>query len=352
MLGSTPITSAAPTLQTSNSTAQPTSPRLSGRFRGMSLLRSYTNSHDSSSSSEQLPRSFPRSSGNRIASAATITAIEEPTLPIPPPPPRRLRSGDSPHVHRNTSASQASTGGWLPTVDGSSVLARPTTQLQPSPATTRAGQSREHTSDMPNMARSRSATVPNNGASQAVSNDQSTITRSIRRVTGLPVEASPSSKRLVPNSLPSIQLTQAQDPRSSRPSLTFPITTRTLPTTTSLIRVGRYSERDPAGPSSLTNTVSDAPVGFKSKVVSRRHCEFSFKNNQWYVRDVGSSSGTFLNHIRLSQPGVESNPSPIKDGDVIQLGIDFKGGEEPIFRCVKIRVTCNKGWQKSVNKFK
>lgn len=347
MLGSTPITSAAPTIQTSDSTAQPTSPRPSGRFRGMSLLRSYTASHDSSSSSEQLPRSLRRSFSNRIASTATVAAIEDPTSPTS----RNLQSREHGHLHRHTSASQAPTGGWLPTVDGSSVLARPTTQLQPSPATIRNVYSRENINETSSMARSRSATAPNNGVPQAAAYDP-VAARASRRVTGPFSEAISSPRPLVPTNLPSIQLTQAQDSRSSRPSLTFPVMNRTLPTTTAIIRVGRYSERDPAGPSGTSDTVSDAPVGFKSKVVSRRHCEFSFKNNQWYLRDVGSSSGTFLNHIRLSQPGEQSNSSPIKDGDIVQLGIDFKGGEEAIFRCVKIRVTCNKGWQKSVNKFK
>ena len=69
------------------------------------------------------------------------------------------------------------------------------------------------------------------------------------------------------------------------------------------------------------------------------------------MKDVKSSSGTFLNHVRLSAPGVESRPYPVNDGDVVQLGIDFKGGEEVIFRCVKIRVECNRGWQKSLNSF-
>ena len=64
-----------------------------------------------------------------------------------------------------------------------------------------------------------------------------------------------------------------------------------------------------------------------------------------------SSSGTFLNHVRLSSPGAESRPYPVNDGDVVQLGIDFKGGEELIFRCVKMRVECNRGWQKGLNTF-
>lgn len=93
-------------------------------------------------------------------------------------------------------------------------------------------------------------------------------------------------------------------------------------------------------------------MGFKSKVVSRRHCEFWCDGGQWYVKDVKSSSGTFLNHIRLSAPGMESKAYPLYDGDILQLGIDFKGGEEQIFRCVKIRVELNRAWQKSLNNFK
>ncbi|KAL9111071.1 MAG: hypothetical protein Q9227_004504 [Pyrenula ochraceoflavens] len=150
--------------------------------------------------------------------------------------------------------------------------------------------------------------------------------------------------------LPTIRLFPHQDLRAGRPSLHFAPVTRTLPSQSSIIRVGRYSERE--GPQ-LANplTPSDAPIGFKSKVVSRKHCEFSFVNGQWHIRDVQSSSGTFLNHIRLSQPNSESRLFPVKDGDVVQLGIDFRGGEEAIFRCVKIRVECNRSWQKRPNNF-
>lgn len=151
--------------------------------------------------------------------------------------------------------------------------------------------------------------------------------------------------------LPTIRLIPHHDNRSNRPSLTFPATTRTLPHETSVIRVGRYSERD-VNPIAAPNVPSAAPIGFKSKVVSRRHCEFWCSQGQWHIKDVKSSSGTFLNHIRLSQPNIESRPFPVNDGDVIQLGIDFRGGEEMIFRCVKIRVECNRGWQKQLNNYK
>ncbi|KAJ4982823.1 FHA domain-containing protein [Stagonosporopsis vannaccii] len=150
--------------------------------------------------------------------------------------------------------------------------------------------------------------------------------------------------------LPSIRFIPHQDPRAGRPSLQFPTITRTLPDESAVIRVGRYSERDNA-PDMPANMPSAAAIGFKSKVVSRKHCELWCKDGSWYLKDVKSSSGTFLNHIRLSQPNVESKPFRIKDGDIIQLGIDFRGGEEMIFRCVKIRVECNRGWQQGLNTF-
>jgi hypothetical protein len=151
--------------------------------------------------------------------------------------------------------------------------------------------------------------------------------------------------------LPSIRFICHQDPRAARPSLQFATVQRTLPDEAQIIRVGRYSERDNI-PEVPTNVPSAAAVGFKSKVVSRKHCELWCKDGNWYIKDVKSSSGTFLNHIRLSQPNIESKPFRLKDGDIIQLGIDFRGGEEMIFRCVKIRIECNRGWQQAPNTFK
>ena len=151
--------------------------------------------------------------------------------------------------------------------------------------------------------------------------------------------------------MPSIRFLPHHDPRASRPSLNFVALSRVLPSDQAIIKVGRYSEKD-TDPNNVPGAPSAAPLGFKSKVVSRRHCELWCQSGQWYIKDVKSSSGTFLNHIRLSQPNLESKPFPLNDGDVVQLGIDFKGGAEMIFRCVKIRVECNRGWQKALNHFK
>lgn len=211
----------------------------------------------------------------------------------------------------------------MPTVQGRSGLSRQALDL--TSTDTQAAQ-RETSQSPTGMTRARAATAVAPLAAEA--------------------SAASSSAPQGKESQPTIRFIPHVEARSSRPSLHFSAVSRTLKNASTIVRVGRYSERDT--PTAEENSL---PVGFKSKVVSRRHCEFWCVSGQWYVKDVKSSSGTFLNHVRLSSPGVESRPYPVNDGDVVQLGIDFKGGEEVIFRCVKIRVECNRGWQKSLNNF-
>jgi hypothetical protein len=49
-----------------------------------------------------------------------------------------------------------------------------------------------------------------------------------------------------------------------------------------------------------------------------------------------------LNRIRLSPPSRTSAPHEVKDGDAIQLGVDYQGGIESIYRAVRIRVEINR----------
>ncbi|ORY95684.1 hypothetical protein BCR43DRAFT_475658 [Syncephalastrum racemosum] len=115
-------------------------------------------------------------------------------------------------------------------------------------------------------------------------------------------------------------------------SLIFDIVDREMDAGT-IIKVGRFAER------------SNSPnhMSFKSKVVSRAHCEFWVgEDGKLYVRDTKSSSGTFLNHIRLSSANQESSPTEVKHGDIIQLGVDYQGGQEEIYRSVKMRFELNR----------
>lgn len=161
------------------------------------------------------------------------------------------------------------------------------------------------------------------------------IERNLGRVTPPKSELPEATIRFLPYQDP---------PKTLKPSLPFAAVTRTLPPGSYVIPVGRYSERDDI-PINNPTKPSDAHVGFKSKVVSRQHCEFSYINGQWHIKDVGSSSGTFLNHVRLSEQGVVSSLYSIKDGDIVRLGVNLRGKEDMVFRCVRIRIECSRSWQ-------
>ncbi|EIE85880.1 hypothetical protein RO3G_10590 [Rhizopus delemar RA 99-880] len=97
-------------------------------------------------------------------------------------------------------------------------------------------------------------------------------------------------------------------------------------------RIGRFSEKNFIEPK----------LSFKSKVVSRNHAELWTEQGKVFLRDIGSSSGTFINHIRLSTPNQESERQELRDGDVIQLGTDYQGGLESCYRAVRIRIEINR----------
>lgn len=315
--------------------------RTSSRRRGLSYLRALSHSRSGHTSPNEPSRSprhyFQRSLSyheNRPDPSVTgrrrsASRPNEPTSPLATDPPQFPPSQDT---SRPPSPSRAQS---IP-VRPAAASAAPTSTQGQSPedmARHRTSTGRRHTTSHP------ADTPMADGAASRPPN---------ARTISKPKEGQEGDSK---PQLPAIRFFPHQEVRNGRPSLTFAPVSRTLPSDSAIIRVGRYSEREGI-PSANPTTPSDAPVGFKSKVVSRKHCEFSFVDGQWQIRDVASSSGTFLNHIRLSQPNTESRLFPIKDGDIVQLGIDFRGGEEMIFRCVKIRIECNRAWQKKPNNFK
>ncbi|PVH89704.1 hypothetical protein DL98DRAFT_507974 [Cadophora sp. DSE1049] len=359
--------------RTSSPPTSPTSPTRTGRLRGLSYLRSYTqnhilsrDSHSHNNSSTPTPPQRPSTLGRATSyPSPTSRGSAGPSAPSSPAPPSivpqqastlqsptaQRATSDVPSARSSNQDSVGGTSGWLPTVGGQSAVSR----IASEPQSVNTGSS--------------SAVLSGNNPSDVTSDLTASMARTRSATTGtapdmLPVQGGDTQSRTEPtmvngnggnqgmaHQLPSIRFSAHQDPRAQRPSLVFPPMSRILPTGKETIKVGRYSERD-NNPTQAANVPSSAPVGFKSKVVSRRHCEFWCSGGRWFIKDVKSSSGTFLNHIRLSSPGTESRPFPVNDGDIVQLGIDFKGGEEMIFRCVKIRVELNKGWQNGPSSFK
>ncbi|KAL4802163.1 hypothetical protein BDV18DRAFT_147623 [Aspergillus unguis] len=326
----------------------------SGPFRRLSQLRAYTQTHfssphsssASSSSSTNNPQQRPRRhsiSGRRLSwfspHTTTRTDSAQPATSDSNPCPRSRAESTS--LNRYSAILIPSRGLDIDLRSDT----QPSDSSNPSSSSESAGRPPREA-----MARLR---APSQGqqSEQSSSAPAPTTLHSSALESPDPVTSSSTPTSHKSKKGATIRFFPHQDPsQSSRPSLPFIPVSRTLPSDSCNIRVGRYSERDGL-PMPNPSEPSDAPVGFKSKVVSRKHCEFLYANGQWHIKDVGSSSGTFLNHMRLSQPNMPSRLYTVKDGDIVQLGIDFRGGEEMIFRCVRIRIECNRSWQQQPNEF-
>jgi hypothetical protein len=102
---------------------------------------------------------------------------------------------------------------------------------------------------------------------------------------------------------------------------------------------------------------------FRSKVISRSHGEFvvgadakvsarpassrctalahtmtKHNTTQLRYRDVGSSSGSFIDRVRCSPSARESPLIPVESMQLMQLGVDYQCRTEDIFRAVGIKV--------------
>ncbi|KAJ3366383.1 hypothetical protein GGF32_005385 [Allomyces javanicus] len=115
--------------------------------------------------------------------------------------------------------------------------------------------------------------------------------------------------------------------------LNFPIVERKVPNG-KMLKVKRFVEKG--------NVDFSDSIAFKSKVVSRQHGEIWTQGRKFFFRDTKSSSGTFINNVRIAPANSESPPIELHDGDIIQLGVDYQGRTEDIFRCVRIRIEVNR----------
>ncbi|KAG8969741.1 hypothetical protein FRC03_001086 [Tulasnella sp. 419] len=110
------------------------------------------------------------------------------------------------------------------------------------------------------------------------------------------------------------------------------------------ISIGRRSDIHPDfDPARLLGIVLDDEredrIAFGSDVISRHHCQLWLgRSGQLWIRDTKSTWGTFVNHVRLSLAKQESRPFPLKNGDVIQLGVNRRCGAETMHQCVKFTI--------------
>ncbi|XP_058828235.1 sarcolemmal membrane-associated protein isoform X2 [Topomyia yanbarensis] len=76
------------------------------------------------------------------------------------------------------------------------------------------------------------------------------------------------------------------------------------------------------GRSVARNRVSENNAIFDCKVLSRNHAVLWYSDGKFFVKDTGSSNGTFINNVRLSQTSTESEPYEVSSGDIVQFGVD------------------------------
>jgi pSer/pThr/pTyr-binding forkhead associated (FHA) protein len=67
------------------------------------------------------------------------------------------------------------------------------------------------------------------------------------------------------------------------------------------------------------------PYGGSQAGVSRRHNRLLHQGNGWFVEDLGSTNGTFVNEVRIAPRQMMA----VKNGDVIRCGqMELKFGLE------------------------
>lgn len=69
---------------------------------------------------------------------------------------------------------------------------------------------------------------------------------------------------------------------------------------------------------------------FDSRVLSRQHAEIwaDYDTGKVWLHDAKSSNGTYINSKRLSSENTESEPYELKNGDLLDLGIDIMCNDE------------------------
>jgi len=60
--------------------------------------------------------------------------------------------------------------------------------------------------------------------------------------------------------------------------------------------------------------VDGTDIVLADKAISRKHAEVFYRDSQWFIRDLGSSNGTFINEQRITEP------IPLKNNDQIRCG--------------------------------
>jgi signal transduction histidine kinase len=77
---------------------------------------------------------------------------------------------------------------------------------------------------------------------------------------------------------------------------------------------GTRFELEKGGWAKSIGRIDGMDIVLADKAISRKHAEVFYRDSQWFIRDLGSSNGTFINEQRITEP------IPLKNNDQIRCG--------------------------------
>jgi len=113
------------------------------------------------------------------------------------------------------------------------------------------------------------------------------------------------------------------------PEATFQRTAVAIPATAALVHLGTDSRTVLALDAWVIGRQANCELAVDDAGVSGRHCELRFDGHQWWLIDLNSRNGTFVNRVPIRQ-------HPLVGGDEIQIGrhlcYRFDDGSQPVRR--------------------
>ncbi|TFY52402.1 hypothetical protein EVG20_g10566 [Dentipellis fragilis] len=101
------------------------------------------------------------------------------------------------------------------------------------------------------------------------------------------------------------------------------------------VEIDRRTRRDSASPGGRERV-------FDSLTMSKKHAEVWEDSGGIFIKDIGSSNGTFVNGERLSPEGEASEPLQLQTDDIVEFGQNMlrEPNSTAIYPCVCARVVC------------
>lgn len=100
------------------------------------------------------------------------------------------------------------------------------------------------------------------------------------------------------------------------------------------IEEGRESIRHFAQPEIMLGRDTNCDLSVMDEALSAHHARITFHHGQWWLEDLNSTNGTFLNHEKLTTPAVVITGDEFKCGNTIfsiRIDADDKLSPTPTF---------------------